>query len=91
MQVDDAFVREFESHIVPEGGRSYIGDIIAATLAVAAERGLVVPEGAAGAVRTWAIKSPDGFEQVCADRDIADEYRLPDETVVRVAIVEIKE
>lgn len=88
MQVDDAFVREFESHIVPEGGRSYIGDIIAATLAVAAERGLVVPEGAP---RMWATFSGEKMTHIYRAEDNARHLKMDGETVVRVAIVEIKE
>lgn len=85
MRVDDAFV----TAVRKEAG--YHDDdrgIIEATLAVAAERGMVVPEGAP---RMWAIKSSDGIEQVCAEEDTAIDYRLSGETVVRVAIVEIKE
>ncbi len=91
MSVDDAFIRDVESRIVPKDGRSYAGDIIAATLAVAAERGLVVPDDAP---KAWARKEDTGLidvEGVFVWRDDAEENLFAGETVVRVAIVEIKE
>lgn len=81
MQVHDEFVDAVREK---SGESRNEATIIQATLAVAAERGLVVPEGA-----EWrdAIQTESGnlllrFSQ----------YRpLPPEKLVRVAIVEIKE
>jgi hypothetical protein len=91
--VDDAFIRDVESRIVQKDGRSYAGDIIAATLAVAAERGLVVPDDAP---KMWVVRDcgcPIDIHETeffpC--REHADDYCDLGETVVRVAIVEIKE
>ena len=85
MQVDDAFIAEVESRCQGDSNR----DIIAATLAVAAERGMVVGEGAP---RMWAVKTTRGLRTVRHDRDQAFGYCDDgDGTVVRVAIVEIKE
>lgn len=53
MRVDQGFV---DSVMATTEGR-YPHEIIEATLAVAAERGLVVGEGA---VRMWAVKSAGG-------------------------------
>lgn len=68
-----------------------LSEAIAATLAVAAERGMVVPEDAP---RAWARKEDTGLidvEGVFVCRDDAEENLFAGETVVRVAIVEIKE
>lgn len=86
MQVDDAFVRDVNARLPEFPDRE---QVIAATLAVAAERGMVLPEDA---VRMWAVKTTRGLRTVRHDRDQAFGYCDDGgETVVRVAIVEIKE
>lgn len=84
-QADDAFLAD----VIERAGNHYPHDIIRATLAVAAERGLVVGEGAP---RMWAVKGRDGaVGDAFSERDDANDYRGLGETVVRVAIVEVKE
>ena len=86
MQVDDAFVEAVRKEA---GYHDDDRGIIEATLAVAAERGMVVPEGAR---KMWAVKTTRGLRTVRHDRDQVFGYCDDgDETVVRVAIVEIKE
>lgn len=86
MRVDDAFIRDVMARV---DEARYPIDIIEATLAVAADRGLVVPEGAR---KMWAVKTTRGLRTVRHDRDQVFGYCDDgDETVVRVAIVEIKE
>jgi hypothetical protein len=88
VKVDDAFF-DAVSKILPRCSEEFdFARVVRATLAVAAERGLIVPDDAP---KMWAVKSSYGIEQVCAEEDTAIDYRLSDETVVRVAIVEIKE
>lgn len=87
MNVDDAFIRA----VLEKAGTHYPIDIMRATLSVAAERGMVVPEDAP---RAWARKEDTGLidvEGVFVWRDDAEENLFAGETVVRVAIVEIKE
>jgi len=87
VKVNDSFI----SAVLEKAGTHYPLDIIAATLAVAAERGLVVPEDAP---KAWARKEDTGLidvEGVFVWRDDAEENLFAGETVVRVAIVEIKE
>ena len=84
MKIDDAFLRA----VLEKAGTHYPYDIIRATLAVAAERGLVVPDGAP---RMWAVKLGDEFHTVRYHREQSIGGCITGETVVRVAIVEIKE
>jgi hypothetical protein len=87
VKVDDAFIRA----VLEKAGTHYPIDIMRATLAVAAERGLVVPDGAP---RALARKEDTGLidvEGVFVWRDDAEENLFAGETVVRVALVEIKE
>jgi len=87
VKVDDAFVQAVAMACKNER----LSEVIRATLAVAAERGLVVPEDAP---RAWARKEDTGLidvEGVFVWRDDAEENLFAGETVVRVAIVEIKE
>jgi hypothetical protein len=56
--------------------------------AVAAERGLIVPEDAP---RMWATFAGEKITQVYRAEDIANHLKMDGETVVRVAVVEIKE
>lgn len=89
MQVDDAFVAAVVASVKHGRWDLSYEDIIEATLAVAAERGMVVPEGAR---KMWAVKTTRGLRTVGHDRDQVFGYCDDgDETVVRVAIVEIKE
>ena len=88
MRVDQGFV---DSVMATTEGR-YPHEIIEATLAVAAERGLVVPEDA---VKMWAVKNADGSidcDTIQKKQKLA-RVRLNSvgETVVRVAVVEVKE
>lgn len=86
MQVDDEFVEAVRKEYgINAGDRG----IIAATLAVAAERGMVVPEGAA---KMWASKEGKYFRdfyRTVGEAKMAEKVFC--ETVVRVAVVEIKE
>ena len=86
MQVDDAFV----AAVLEKSGTHYPIDIIRATLAVAAERGLVVPEGAP---RMWGVKTCNKLNplKVFRTHTAATSAAFGEGTVVRVAIVEIKE
>ena len=87
MKVDDSFI----SAVLEKAGTHYPLDIIAATLSVAAERGLVVPEDAP---RAWAVAGPNGEPstvRLFATHTAASKYAIQGATVVRVAIVEIKE
>lgn len=84
MKIDDAFLRA----VLEKAGTHYPLDIMRATLAVAAERGLVVPDGAP---RMWAVKLGDEFHTVRYHREQSIGGCITGETVVRVAIVEIKE
>lgn len=85
MQVDDAFVLAVMARV---GDARYPIDIIAATLAVAAERGMVVPDGAP---KMWAVTDTDGrMHAVSTSRRKSEGACAAGETVVRVAVVEIK-
>lgn len=85
MQVDDAFV----AAVLEKSGTHYPIDIIRATLAVAAERGLVVPPDA---VKMWAVTDTDGrMHTVSTSRRKSEGACAAGETVVRVAVVEVKE
>lgn len=84
VKIDDAFI----SAVLEKAGTHYPLDIMRATLAVAAERGLVVPDGAP---RMWAVKLGDEFHTVRYYRKQSIVGCITGETVVRVAIVEIKE
>jgi hypothetical protein len=90
MQVDDAFVRDAMDRFNAYKGKPKATDEemfragIEIALAVAAERGLVVPDGAP---RMWAVKDAEG--QLDAVRHYA--HSRKDEKFVRVAVVEIKE
>ncbi len=84
VKIDDAFI----SAVLEKAGTHYPLDIMRATLAVAAERGLVVPDGAP---RMWAVKLGDEFHTVRYHREQSIGGCITGETVVRVAIVEIKE
>jgi len=85
MQVDDAFVRDVMAKV---DEARYPIDIIGATLSVAAERGLVVPDVA---MRMWATFCGDRMTQIYRSEDNARHLKMDDEIVVKVAIVEIKE
>lgn len=84
MKVDQEFV---DAVMATTEGR-YPHEIIEATLAVAAERGMVVPEGAP---KMWASKGENGLSDPVYFKTTAESLALSGETVVRVAIVEIKE
>ena len=81
MQVDDAFVDAVRKEA---GYHDDDRDIIAATLAVAAERGLVVPEGAP---RMWGVRTLDGRLHIGRNQINCQEGEI----FVRVANAEIKE
>ena len=86
MKVDDSFI----SAVLEKAGTHYPLDIMRATLAVAAERGLVVPEGAP---RMWGVKTCNKLNplKVFRTHTAATSAAFGEGTVVRVAIVEIKE
>lgn len=85
MKIDDAFLRA----VLEKAGTHYPLDIMRATLAVAAERGLVVPPDA---VKMWAVTDTDGrMHTVSTSRRKSEGACAAGETVVRVAVVEVKE
>lgn len=88
VQVDDAFVRDVQSKLKAYANREEVASYIAATLAVAAERGMVVPDDAR---RMWAVKTNAGLFHPCGIKRAAELNCQAGETVVRVAVVEIKE
>ena len=83
-QADDAFLAD----VIERAGNHYPHDIIRATLAVAAERGMVVGEGVR---KMWAVKTKVGLFHPNGIRRSAELNCEEGEAVVRVAIVEIKE
>lgn len=85
MQVDDEFFMAVSDRLPQSHSLS---EAIAATLAVAAERGMLVPEGA---VKMWGLKTGETIYEAYADRVDAFGCRYPGDSVVRVAVVEIKE
>lgn len=87
MQVDDAFYQAVMWRL-PMFPSTL--DVIRATLAEAAERGLVVPEGAP---RMWGVKTCNKLNplKVFRTHTAATSAAFGEGTVVRVAIVEIKE
>lgn len=88
MQVDDEFVLAVRDK---SGESRCEKKIIAATLAVAAERGLVVPDDAS---KGWAVAESGGKPHpgmVFNHRASAWTYAPKGTAVVRVAVVEIKE
>ena len=97
VKVDDAFVaavmqrsRDNQPHR-DAGDEEVFRGAIEIVLSVAAERGLVVPEDAP---RAWAVAGPNGEPstvRLFATHTAASNYAIQGATVVRVAIVEIKE
>jgi hypothetical protein len=90
VKVDDAFF-DAVSKILPRCSEEFdFARVVRATLAVAAERGLIVPDDAP---KAWAVAE---FGKPCpgmvfATHTAASKYAPQGTAVVRVAVVEIKE